>query len=128
MDADAEDELSELEPSKAYIIGGIVDRNRYKGLCWTKAESDGIKTARLPIGEYVKLHAAPVMTVNQVMHTLCPELFHTQCGLRGRFPVCMGITHACVNGCPVSALVAKVQLKDAQIRDVCFIACSAWLF
>ena len=66
MPADAEDELSELEPSKAYIIGGIVDRNRYKGLCRSKAESDGVRTARLPIGDYVKLHAAPVMTVNQV--------------------------------------------------------------
>ena len=71
MDADAGDELSELEPSKAYIIGGIVDRNRYKGLCRTKAESDGIRTARLPIGDYVKLHAAPVMTVNQVRQPSC---------------------------------------------------------
>ena len=48
-----------------------MDRNRYKGLCRTKAESDGIKTARLPIGDYVKLHAAPVMTVNQVRRLSC---------------------------------------------------------
>ena len=84
MDADAEDELSELEPSKAYIIGGIVDRNRYKGLCRTKAESDGIKTARLPIGDYVKLHAAPVMTVNQVMRpSFSGYALHIPCDFRG---------------------------------------------
>ena len=64
--ADAENELSELDPKCAYIIGGIVDRNRYKGLCKTKAETGGIRTARLPIGDYMKLLAAPVMTVNHV--------------------------------------------------------------
>ncbi len=68
--ADAEVELTELDPGKAYIIGGIVDRNRYKGLCKTKADSDGIKTARLPIGDYIKLLTAPVMTVNHVRHFL----------------------------------------------------------
>lgn len=70
MHADAEDELSELDPKCAYIIGGIVDRNRYKGLCRTKAETGGIRTARLPIGDYVKLLAAPVMTVNHVRRLL----------------------------------------------------------
>jgi tRNA (guanine9-N1)-methyltransferase len=70
MHADAADELSELDPKCAYIIGGIVDRNRYKGLCKTKAEAGGIRTARLPIGDYVKLLAAPVMTVNHVRRLL----------------------------------------------------------
>ena len=49
-----------------------MDRNRYKGLCRTKAESDGVKTAQLPIRDYVKLHAAPVMTVNQVRRPTAP--------------------------------------------------------
>lgn len=53
LTADSEDELSELEPGYTYIIGGIVDRNRYKNLCFEKAESQGIRSARLPIGKYL---------------------------------------------------------------------------
>ena len=64
--ADAEEELTELDRSRAYIIGGIVDRNRHKGLCRSRAEAGGIRTARLPIRDYLRLQAAPVMTVNQV--------------------------------------------------------------
>lgn len=30
LTADADEELSELMPDETYIIGGIVDRNRYK--------------------------------------------------------------------------------------------------
>lgn len=33
LTADAEDELMELEEGTTYIIGGIVDRNRYKVCC-----------------------------------------------------------------------------------------------
>ena len=58
--------MTELHCSRAYIIGGIVDRNRHKGLCRSKAEAGGIRTARLPIRDYLRLQAAPVMTVNQV--------------------------------------------------------------
>lgn len=30
LTADSEEELTELRPNETYIIGGIVDRNRYK--------------------------------------------------------------------------------------------------
>ena len=58
-----------------------MDRNRYKGLCKTKADSDGIRTARLPIGDYIKLLTAPVMTVNHVRHFLMGHKSkHSCCG------------------------------------------------
>lgn len=59
-------ELDGLDPGKAYIIGGIVDRNRYKNLCLNKAIDDGIETARLPIGGRLRMMGSPILTVNQV--------------------------------------------------------------
>ncbi|WWD18116.1 hypothetical protein CI109_102565 [Kwoniella shandongensis] len=71
LSADAEEELSTLSEDEVYIIGGIVDRNRYKNLCQDKAEKLGIRTARLPIGTYLaNLPTRKVLTVNQVFEIL----------------------------------------------------------
>ncbi|SPO24121.1 related to TRM10 - tRNA methyltransferase [Ustilago trichophora] len=51
LTADTDDKLSELEPGKTYIIGGIVDKNRYKGLCRAKADRLGIRAAKLPLSQ-----------------------------------------------------------------------------
>ena len=37
LTADSDNELGELDPAAVYIIGGIVDRNRHKQLCYNKA-------------------------------------------------------------------------------------------
>ena len=47
LSADAEEVLTELDPSYLYVIGGIVDRNRYKNLTFDKAKRLGIRTAKL---------------------------------------------------------------------------------
>jgi len=43
--------LETLEPYKIYIIGGLVDKNRHKGICYKTACNKGVKTAQLPIGQ-----------------------------------------------------------------------------
>ncbi|KAK8865705.1 hypothetical protein IAR55_000850 [Kwoniella newhampshirensis] len=75
LSADAEEELSTLSEDEVYIIGGIVDRNRYKNLCQDKAEKLAIRTARLPIGTYLaNLPTRKVLTVNQVFEILLQYL------------------------------------------------------
>ncbi|SJX64964.1 related to TRM10-tRNA methyltransferase [Sporisorium reilianum f. sp. reilianum] len=51
LTADTDDTLTELERGKTYIIGGIVDKNRYKGLCRAKADRLGIRAAKLPLSQ-----------------------------------------------------------------------------
>ena len=70
LTADSSHELEELEADKVYIVGGLVDRNRHKGVCFEKAQSQGIATARLPIGEYMKLASSQVMCTNHVVEIL----------------------------------------------------------
>ena len=60
LTADSETVLDELDPTKVYIIGGLVDRNRWKGITMKKAEEQGILTAKLPIGTYMKMSTSQV--------------------------------------------------------------------
>ena len=70
LTSDAEDTLSDLDPGCAYVIGGIVDRNRLKGATFAKASRQGVKTAKLPIKEFCDMKSSPVLTVNHVFNIL----------------------------------------------------------
>lgn len=70
LTADSENVLNELDPKAIYIIGGLVDRNRWKGITMKKAEEQGIQTAKLPIGDYLKMSSSQVLTVNQVVEII----------------------------------------------------------
>ncbi|KAJ6741433.1 TRNA (GUANINE-9-) METHYLTRANSFERASE [Salix viminalis] len=70
LTADSETVLDELDLKKIYIIGGLVDRNRWKGITMKKANEQGIQTAKLPIGSYLKMSSSQVLTVNQVVEIL----------------------------------------------------------
>lgn len=69
LTADTETTLDTIKEGEVYVIGGLVDRNRYKNICAEKARRFGLRTARLPIGAD-RLKSSTVMTVNQVVNIL----------------------------------------------------------
>ena len=60
LTADSSNLIENLESDKIYIIGGLVDRNRYKDVTFKKAQEQGIATGKLPIGQHVKLLSSQV--------------------------------------------------------------------
>ncbi|TGO42137.1 hypothetical protein BHYA_0012g00530 [Botrytis hyacinthi] len=70
LSSDSENTLTTLSPYTTYVIGGIVDKNRHKGLCYKRACDAGIPTAKLPIGEYMTMQSRTVLTVNHVMEIM----------------------------------------------------------
>ncbi|WFD36883.1 tRNA (guanine(9)-N(1))-methyltransferase [Malassezia cuniculi] len=74
LTADTDETISEMEPGMTYVIGGIVDRNRYKNLCAKKAAALGLQMRRLPIDPAFLggqgMSSRKVLTVNQVFAIL----------------------------------------------------------
>lgn len=66
LTSDSPDTLTELKPYSTYIIGGLVDKNRHKGICHTRAMDRNIKTAKLPIGDYMQMASRFVLATNHV--------------------------------------------------------------
>jgi len=67
---DSTNTLDVLDENKVYIIGGIVDKNRHKDICYEKATKENIATAQLPIGNYIELATRKVLTINHVFEIL----------------------------------------------------------
>lgn len=77
LSSEADEDLTELKPYSTYIIGGIVDKNREKGICHKRATQAGIKTARLPIGEFMEMQSRKVLATNHVNEIMMKWL---ECG------------------------------------------------
>ena len=70
LTSDSPDTLRELKPYSTYIIGGLVDHNRHKGICYKRAMDHGVKTAKLPIGDYMEMNSRFVLAVNHVFEIM----------------------------------------------------------
>ena len=70
LSSDADETLDELDPNCAYVIGGIVDRNRLKGITHKKAMSQQLRTVKLPIRDHLELSSTHVLTVNHCLELL----------------------------------------------------------
>ncbi|RAR07314.1 oxidation resistance protein 1 [Stemphylium lycopersici] len=70
LSSESDEILTHLKPNSTYIIGGLVDKNRHKGICHKRAVSRGIKTAKLPIGEYLEMKSRQVLVTNHVLEIM----------------------------------------------------------
>ena len=73
LTADSPNIINELDEKDAYIIGGIVDRNRYINLTLDRANEQGVRHGKLPIGDYMKLQSSTVLTVNHVFDIMATQ-------------------------------------------------------
>ncbi|XP_063774711.1 tRNA methyltransferase 10 homolog A [Pseudophryne corroboree] len=70
LTSDSPEELHELDDTKAYIIGGLVDHNHHKGITYKGALDLGISHAQLPLGSFVKMNSRKVLAVNHVFEII----------------------------------------------------------
>ncbi|KAF2219406.1 guanine-1-methyltransferase-domain-containing protein [Elsinoe ampelina] len=80
LSSESPDTLTELKPYSTYIIGGLVDKNREKGICYKRAKEAGIKTARLPIGDYLQMASRKVLATNHVVEIMLKWLEYEDWG------------------------------------------------
>lgn len=81
LSSESDNILTHLKPNSTYIIGGLVDKNRHKGVCHKRAVNRGIKTAKLPIKEYLEMRDRQVLVTNHVMEILLKWM---ECGDWGK--------------------------------------------
>jgi tRNA (guanine9-N1)-methyltransferase len=74
LSADSPNVIDNIEDDKIYIIGGIVDKNRHKLLCYNRAEQQGIAHGRLKIDTYIRMKGRPILTVDQVLEIISKYL------------------------------------------------------
>lgn len=53
LTADSETVLETVDKTKIYIVGGLVDHDRWDGIAAEKAKNQGISTAKLPIDKHM---------------------------------------------------------------------------
>lgn len=77
LTSEADEDLTELKPYSTYIIGGLVDKNREKGICYKRATRRNVRTAKLPIGEFLEMSSRKVLATNHVNEIMLKWL---ECG------------------------------------------------
>lgn len=77
LSSEGDEDLMELRPYSTYIIGGLVDKNREKGICHKRALAAGVKTKKLPIGKFMDMNSRKVLATNHVHEIMVKWL---ECG------------------------------------------------
>ncbi|KAJ8008237.1 hypothetical protein DPEC_G00102720 [Dallia pectoralis] len=74
LTSDSSNVLAELDETKAYVIGGLVDHNHHKGITFERANELGIYHAQLPLNSFVKMNSRKVLAVNHVFEIMLKYL------------------------------------------------------
>lgn len=70
LTSESDNILEQFEADKAYVIGGIVDHNLHKGLCYKLANEAGVSHAQLPLEKYVQMKTRKVLTIDHVFQII----------------------------------------------------------
>uniref|UniRef100_A0A1I7S554 tRNA (guanine(9)-N(1))-methyltransferase n=1 Tax=Bursaphelenchus xylophilus TaxID=6326 RepID=A0A1I7S554_BURXY len=76
LTSDSDNTLEQLNENDVYVIGGLLDHNRYPEASLKRAEANNWRHAKLPIGEFVKMNSRKVLTINQVFEILLQFMEH----------------------------------------------------
>ncbi|XP_029943730.1 tRNA methyltransferase 10 homolog A [Salarias fasciatus] len=74
LTSDSPNVLQELDQTKAYVIGGLVDHNHHKGITFERAKEQGIEHAQLPLSSFVRMNSRKVLAVNHVFEIVLAYL------------------------------------------------------
>ncbi|XP_022192816.2 tRNA methyltransferase 10 homolog A [Nilaparvata lugens] len=70
LTSDSPNILYDLDETKTYVIGGLVDHNRHKLMCYRRATEQSLAHARLPITEMLQMSTRKVLAINHVFEIL----------------------------------------------------------
>ncbi|XP_066588714.1 tRNA methyltransferase 10 homolog A isoform X2 [Prorops nasuta] len=70
LTSESENVIDSLHEDCVYVIGGLVDHNSQKGLCYKLAVENGIQHGRLPIDKFLYMKARKVLTIDHVFEIL----------------------------------------------------------
>ncbi|EFN70800.1 RNA (guanine-9-)-methyltransferase domain-containing protein 2 [Camponotus floridanus] len=70
LTSESENVIDRLNHEWVYIIGGLVDHNAHKGICYKLAKDAGIRHGRLPLDKFLQMKARKVLTIDHVFEIL----------------------------------------------------------
>lgn len=80
LSSEGEETLHDIEDESILIIGGLVDRNNYKGCTHAHALERKVRTMRLPLDTF-QLQGGTRITCNQVVELICLFLSKRDAGI-----------------------------------------------
>ncbi|XP_050461531.1 tRNA methyltransferase 10 homolog A isoform X3 [Cataglyphis hispanica] len=70
LTSESENVIDRLDHECVYVIGGLVDHNAHKGICYKLAKDAGVRHGRLPLDKFLRMKARKVLTIDHVFEIL----------------------------------------------------------